>query len=100
MGRTSAYVGIKKGSLLTGSPLAAAIERRARAVGSLLRERRTTALALRRTQDERYRTALENLDKELIKYQINIPAIQQRQVMSNRCRDQPPAASARRRGRA
>lgn len=88
MARTSAYVGIKKGNLLTGSPLAAAVERRARAVSGLLTERRTTALALRRTQDERYRTALENIDKELIKYQIDIPAIQQRQAMRNNSSDQ------------
>jgi hypothetical protein len=54
---------------------------RASRVKSLLRERRRIALTFRRTQDDRDRAELQQIDLELAQYQIDIPAIQEQVAM-------------------
>jgi hypothetical protein len=83
MGAISSHVVTRKGRLLPHSALGAAVERRAGQVAELIGERRRIALKLRRTQDERSRLELERLDNELVKYRIDIPAVQQRRAMSH-----------------
>ena len=83
MGGTSSNVVVRKGPLLPHSALSEAVERRAGQVTDLIRERRRIALKLRRTQDDISRLELEQIDNQLVKYRIDIPAIQQRRAMSH-----------------
>ena len=71
---------------LTGR-IADSVPERAARVKSLLRERRRIALTSRRTQDERDRAELEQIDQELAQHHIDIPAIQEQvAIMRQRIR--------------
>ncbi len=60
------------------------IKARALRVRALIHDRRRLAAAFRRTQDESDRAQLENIDRELIKHNIDIPAVQQQVAMRKR----------------
>lgn len=61
--------------------IAESIEARVSQVQTLMHERRKIALRFRRTQDEGDRAELEQIDQELVKHHIDIPAIQQQVAM-------------------
>ncbi|WP_295446811.1 hypothetical protein [uncultured Thiodictyon sp.] len=51
-------------------------------MGDLIRERRKAAFGFKRTPDESHRRELQELDDELAKYRIDIPAVQRRSAMT------------------
>jgi hypothetical protein len=65
-----------RGNLLPQTPLAETVARRALQVTALLSKRRRVALAYQRSPSDEQRMALDHIDSELAKYNINIPAIQ------------------------
>jgi hypothetical protein len=73
---------VERGNLLSRSPIAASVMQRAEQVVDLLHRRRKMALAYKRTQDEDERIALEQIDSDLAKYHIDIPAIQRAALVS------------------
>ena len=77
MGRLKTNSIIRKGNSLPNRPMAESVEDRVSQVKGLIRERRRTALAYRRSQSEVDRDLLEKIDHELAGYNIDIPAIQQ-----------------------
>jgi hypothetical protein len=74
----SRNVSTVRGNLLPRSPLAAGVEQRAAQVGDLILQRRKIAMAYRRSQSEEGRIALEQVDHDLARYNIDIPAIHRR----------------------
>jgi putative NADH-flavin reductase len=68
---------------LTGR-IADSVAARASQVKDLIRERRRIAPTFRRTQDERDRAELEQVDQELAEHHIDIPAIQEQVAMRKR----------------
>jgi len=81
-----------RGNLLPHSPLAAAVAYRAEQVAGLLVTRRRLAILYRRTQLEDQRVALETIDRELAKHNIDLPAIAR---LTNRPKACAPASPAR-----
>jgi hypothetical protein len=77
MTTSRAHLSVHQVRALTGR-IADAVAARASQVKTLIRERRKIALTFRRTRDERDRAALERIDQELAKHDIDIPAIQER----------------------
>ena len=67
---------VERGNLLPMSPIAESVAHRAEQVVDLVLKRRKMALAYKRTHREDQRIALEQLDNDLAKHNINIPAIQ------------------------
>jgi hypothetical protein len=69
-------VPLARGNLLPTSPIAAAVANRAERVSTLVLRRRKIALAYRRTRSEDQRIALEKIDQDLAKHNIDIPAVE------------------------
>lgn len=67
-----------RGDLLPQSAIGNAVAERALRVSGLLQARRRIAMAYRRTQCEDQRMALEQLDEDLAKHNIDLPAIHRR----------------------
>jgi hypothetical protein len=77
MGRLKINSIIPKVNILPHRPMADSVDDRVSQVKGLIRARRRTALAYRRSQSEVDRDHLEKIDHELAAYNIDIPAVQQ-----------------------
>ena len=77
MNRLKTNTIIQSGYIQPTPPMAESAEDRALQVKGLIRERRRVGLAYRRSQSEVDRDHLERIDRELVAYDIDIPAIQQ-----------------------
>jgi len=80
MGTRSTHVPAHDIPRLTGR-IAESVAARVSQVKTLMRERRKIALRFRRTQDERDRVELDQIDQELARHHIDIPAIQEQVAM-------------------